>query len=407
MQRRLNLNNLKGNTIMDMQEEVKASLGDLTKSVGDRIGVIEGDFAELRSMTHNLMAKMTSPNSDSGGFDHNQSTKQRKSLDLGIRALFAGDQSRAYQHFDQCKSMEAGVDPSGGYLVVPQFSTEMTKVMLDISPLSALARTIELTQGSSFEEVVDRNSADASWVGETSERGDTATPDIGKFIISLNELCAYPKLTQKLIDVSSIDVVTWLRDKVAESFAAKESDAFHNGNGVARPRGFLTYPTVAMGDATRTWGEIEHVKTGANGAFATASTSVNSADTLIDVVSAMRSQYRAGSRWLMSRSTAGVVRKIKDADGRHVWVDSLVEGAPAVLLGYPVDISEDMPVIATGSLSIAFSNWGRAYTIIRKLGVRFLVDPYSAPPYVKLHSYERVGGGVNNFEAIKLLKFSA
>lgn len=66
-----------------------------------------------------------------------------------------------------------------------------------------------------------------------------------------------------------------------------------------------------------------------------------------------------------------------------------------------------MPTIAANSCSAAFANWAKAYTIIRKAGVRFLVDPYSAPPYVKLHSYERVGGGVNNFEAVKLLKFAA
>ena len=101
------------------------------------------------------------------------------------------------------------------------------------------------------------------------------------------------------------------------------------------------------------------------------------------------------------------MRKLKDADGRHVWVDSLIQGQPTLLLGYPVDISEDIASISANSYSIAFANWAKAYTIIRKPGVRFLVDPYSAPPYVKLHSYSRAGGGVNNFEAVKLLKFAA
>ncbi len=96
----------------------------------------------------------------------------------------------------------------------------------------------------------------------------------------------------------------------------------------------------------------------------------------------------------------------KDAQGRHVRVDSLVQGQPDVLLGFPVDLSEDMPAIGANSYSIAFANWLKGYTIVRRPGVRFLVDPYSAPPFVKLHSYERVGGGCNNFEAIKLLKFA-
>ena len=254
---------------------------------------------------------------------------------------------------------------------------------------------------------MDRNGAEAAWVDETTARAETTSPELGKITIDLHELCSYPKLTQKLIDVAEIDVVQWLGSKVAEAFGAAESAAFHSGNGVGRPRGFLSYTASSNGDATRTWGEIQYVPTGASGAFATASTSVNSADSLIDVISALKAQYRTGARWLMSRSTAGVVRKLKDADGRHVWVDSLIGGQPTLLLGYPVDISEDMPVIGANSYSIAFANWQKAYTIVRRAGVRFLVDPYSAPPYVKFHSYERVGAGVNNFEAIKLLKFAA
>lgn len=371
----------------------------------------EGRMDLIEKEVGDFLTKANRPQGMGGGFGGSaasgQTAEQRKSLEQGIRALFAGDQSKAEQHFADCKSMSVGNSPTGGYLVTPQFSTEMTKIMQDVSPIIGLARTINLTQGDSFEEVVDADDAEASWVSETQPRNETAAPKLKKFICELNELCAYPKVTQKLLDTASIDVIAWLREKVGESFGAKESNALHLGNGVGKPRGFLTYPIAAAPDATREWGSIEFVKTGASGAFAPATATVNPADALIDVVSAMRAQYRAGARWMMSRTTAGVVRKLKDADGRHVWVDSLVQGQPALLLGFPVDISEDMPGIEADSLSIAFANWMRAYTIIRKPGVRFLVDPYSAPPFVKLHSYERVGGGVNNFEAIKLLKFAS
>jgi HK97 family phage major capsid protein len=88
----------------------------------------------------------------------------------------------------------------------------------------------------------------------------------------------------------------------------------------------------------------------------------------------MKAQYRQGARWYMNRATAGVVRKLKDAEGRHIWVDSLVLGQPSVLLGHEVVISEQMPDISAGSLSVMFANLEKAYTIIRRLGTRFLVD---------------------------------
>jgi HK97 family phage major capsid protein len=66
-----------------------------------------------------------------------------------------------------------------------------------------------------------------------------------------------------------------------------------------------------------------------------------------------------------------------------------------------------MPDIASGSLSIAFGDFARGYLIVDRVGIRVLRDPYSAKPYVLFYTTKRVGGGVQNFEAIKLMKFSA
>jgi HK97 family phage major capsid protein len=330
----------------------------------------------------------------------------QKLLADGIRALFAGDQAKANALFVEAKAMQAGSGPDGGYLVDDTFSTDMTRVLAQISPVARLARTVELTSGLAFDEPVDKDTAQASWVGEIQSRGDTNTPQLANFYVTCNELAAQPKASQTLIDAAKIDVISWLQGKVADAFAVTESDAFHNGDGVAKPRGFLTYTTAATSDKTRAWGVLEHVATGASGAFPTASTSVNPADPLINLVAKLKVQYRAGATWLMNRATAGVVRQIKDVTGRYVWQDGLQAGEPAVLLGYPVELSEDMPDIGANSLSIAFGNFQRAYTIVRRLGTRFLVDPYTDKPNMRLYAYSRVGGGVNNFEAIKLLKFA-
>jgi HK97 family phage major capsid protein len=45
--------------------------------------------------------------------------------------------------------------------------------------------------------------------------------------------------------------------------------------------------------------------------------------------------------------------------------------------------------------------------VVDRVGIRVLRDPYSAKPYVLFYTTKRVGGGVQNFEAIKLLKFAA
>lgn len=333
-------------------------------------------------------------------------TPELKALAGAARALLAGNQEKANSLFLEAKAMSVGSDPDGGYVVHPMLSSGMTKVMAEISPIYRLARKIPMSTGDAFEEPIDRESAAASWVGETAARPETGTPQLGVFRADLHEIYAMPKATQKLLDVASINPLTWLTDKVGDAFAVKEGTAFHTGDGIAKPRGILSYPTATTTDASRAWGTFQHIATGASGAFPTSSTSVNPADVLVDVTMALKPQYRQGAAWLMNRLTAGAVRKLKDADGRHVWVDSLVQGQPSMLLGYPVEIDEEMPDIAAGSLSIAFGNVDKTYTIIEQPGTKFLTDPYTDKPNVRLYAYRRVGGGVNNTEALKFLKFA-
>ncbi len=82
-------------------------------------------------------------------------------------------------------------------------------------------------------------------------------------------------------------------------------------------------------------------------------------------------------------------------------------GQPAPLLGFPVHLGEDMPAVAAGSLSVAFGNFEEGYTIVDRQGMQILRDPYTAAPFVKFRCTKRTGSDVVNFEAIKLLSFSA
>ena len=74
-------------------------------------------------------------------------------------------------------------------------------------------------------------------------------------------------------------------------------------------------------------------------------------------------------------------------------------------MGFPVVEAEDMPVVAANAHAIAFGDFRRGYLVVDRTGVRVLRDPYSAKPYVLFYTTKRVGGGVQNFDAIKLLKF--
>jgi HK97 family phage major capsid protein len=120
----------------------------------------------------------------------------------------------------------------------------------------------------------------------------------------------------------------------------------------------------------------------------------------------MKPMHRQGARWFMNSTTTAVVRKMKDSDGRPLWVDSIAAGSPAMLLGFPVTTWEDMPAIAQNAYPIAFANLQEAYCIVDRLNLRLQVDPFTSRPYVNYYATKRVGGGLTNSDALKLLRVS-
>ena len=294
------------------------------------------------------------------------------------------------------KSMSSAVNSDGGYLVDPQTADSIKSVLNATASIRAIANVVNVEAGS-YDVLIDSTEAGAGWADETSVRGETGTPTIERITIALHELSALPKASQRLLDDSAFDIEAWLAGRIADKFARAEAAAFINGDGVDKPTGIMTHPTVD--DAAWSWGNIGYVATGVDGDF-------DGGEALIDLVYALGAQYRANGTFVMNSKTAGAVRKLKDADGRFLWSDGLAAGEPARLLGYPVLIAEDMPDIASGADAIAFGDFNTGYTVVERPDLRVLRDPFSAKPHVLFYATKRIGGDVSDFAAIKFLRFS-
>lgn len=300
------------------------------------------------------------------------------------------------------KALIAGSDQDGGYLLPASTVGAMVAKIYEQSAMRQLCN-VQTIATEKLEGIVDNNEAGAGWVSELGTRSDSTTPQVGKYEIDCHEMYAMPKISQKLIDDSQMNVEAWLAAKVADKFARVEGDAFVNGNGVGKPRGLFTYTTAATGDDSRAWGQFEHVKTGANGAFHT-----TKADPIIDLIGAFKSQYLAGAAFLMPRAVRTALRKMKEATSdRYLWEPSLQIGLPETLMGYRVVIDQYVPALATGSLSLAFGDFRQAFTIVDRIGVRTLRDPFTAKPYICYYSTKRTGSGAVDFEAVKFLQFAS
>lgn len=306
-------------------------------------------------------------------------------------------------------SMSVGSDPAGGYLVVPEMGTEIVRRLFESSPIRSIAR-VRTISSDAFEQPVDTSEIGFGWVGEQDARTETTSPTLTLQRVSAHEMYAEPRLTQKIVEDSGIDLEDYVTERIVDRFGRAEAAAFVTGDGVAKPRGFLDYKAdaVTTDDDTRAWGVLQYVPTGAAGGFPSVSGSTAAdPDALFTLVYKLKAPYRANAVWVMNRSTAAAIRKLKDADGRYLWRDALDAGQPDRLLGYPVVLAEDMPDISSDSFSVAFGDFMRGYLIVDRRGISVLRDPYTTKGYIKLYTRKRVGGDVWDFDAIKLLKFAS
>jgi len=299
----------------------------------------------------------------------------------------------------ETKAMSVGSNPDGGYLVPVELETAIGEGMLLISPLRALAQVRQIS-ASVYKKPFMTSGPATGWVGETAARPQTNSPVLDALSFPAMELYAMPAATATLLEDSAVDLDAWLASEIDHVFAAQEGAAFVSGDGVNKPKGFLAYTAVA--NASWSWGNLGYIASGAAGAFAAS----NPSDVLVDLIYALKPGYRQNASFVMNRRTQAAIRKFKDSTGVYLWQPPATASGRASLIGFPLADAEDMPDIAANSLSIAFGDFRRGYLIVDRQGVRVLRDPYSSKPYVLFYTTKRVGGGVQDFDAIKVLKFA-
>lgn len=389
---------------MDQLAEVKKQFDDLMIKMA-RPGGLGGDpkeaatqAAELKGFNVSLRAEYQSKGKAFPGELTQEVYAQYKS---GFFKVVSGVTIDALSS-DERKALSAGSDPDGGYMLPHSTQGRMVTKLYEQSIMRQIA-DVQTISTEKIEGIVDDDEADAGWVSELGTRTETDTPKVRKWEIVAHEMYAAPKISQKLIDDAATDVEGWLAGKVADKFGRVEGLAHWRGTGVGQARGLCAYPTAATSDDTRAWGAFEHVLSGANGAFHT-----TQFDPLQDIQGALKDHFLQNAIWVMRREVRTAARKLKESTtNRYLWEPGMQVGAPERLNGYPVRVDQYMPALATGSLSLAFGDFRQAYTIVDRLGVRTLRDPYTAKPYVVFYSTKRSGGGAMNFEAVKFLKFSA
>ncbi|HZG30025.1 MAG TPA: phage major capsid protein [Ensifer sp.] len=359
----------------------------------EKLGRIDKAMDEQKKLLDRLALKGARPPLGRPGASAADALEHKAAFEAYIRR---GDETNLRSI--EAKAMAIGAGADGGYTVTPELDAEIGRRLSVVSPIRALA-TVRQVSTAVLKKPFATSGMATGWAGETATRPQTSSAQLAELAFPVMELYAMPAATQALLDDSAVDIESWISSEIEIVFAEQEGAAFVNGDGVTQPSGFLTANKVA--DASWSWGKLGYVATGVSGGFASSGPS----DVLIDTVYALKAGYRQNATVVMNRKTQNQIRRFKDANGNYLWLPPTGPGQPASLMGYPVVEAEDMPNIAADSFAIAIGDFRAGYLVVDRLGVRVLRDPYSAKPYVLFYTTKRVGGGVQNFEAIKLVKF--
>ncbi|MDR9395816.1 MAG: phage major capsid protein [Roseovarius sp.] len=298
--------------------------------------------------------------------------------------------------------INTGTGSEGGFALPKQISDVIQDQLINVSPIRQIARIVQV-QSSDYTHLVGTRGAGATWRSELGTGNATDAPGMAAVQPTHGELFAFPEISTWALDDLTFDPEAWLQMNVTDQFAVAEGAAFVSGDGSDKPTGFLSGPTpVTTGDASRAFGTLQYIATGAASDLGS-----TPEDTLVDLTYTLSAPYRAGAAFVMNSQTAARYRKLKDADGRFLWADSMQAGQPPMLLGYPVVLAEDMPDIAADAFPVAFGDFRRGYLIADRTDARIIRDEVTKPGAVRYIVQRRIGGKLADTNAIKLLKVAA
>jgi HK97 family phage major capsid protein len=294
---------------------------------------------------------------------------------------------------EEMKALTVGNDPTAGYLAPAEFAREIIKGEVEFSPLRSIAR-VRQTSRRSLQMPKRRGTFGAVWTAEAGMRSETEGLTYGLEEFPTHELYALLDVSEQMMEDSEFVLEEELQAEFSEQFAVAEGTAFVTGNGVGKPEGIL---------------QNAEVLSTVSGSASTIADASGQANGLIDLYHDIKTGYALQGWWLLNRATLGEVRKLKDGQNNYIWQPGLASGVPNTILGQPYLEVPDMPDVQANATPIVFGDLRRAYTIVDRISLSILRDPFTQATSgnIRFIARRRVGAQVVLPEAIRKLTVSA
>tara|TARA_X000001382_G_scaffold119061_1_gene99592 strand:- start:192 stop:1403 length:1212 start_codon:yes stop_codon:yes gene_type:complete len=391
-----------GSKFEDFKSENKTRLDEIEKKghadplLQDKVDKMSDDIAELAEVKQAHEIQQKNLEEATAKIESLETVLARPnasaSKDVDIQTKAFGEWLRKGEVDEmERKALYESDDTLGGFYAPTEYVADLIKSVTEISPIRSIAR-VRQTDKRGIEIPKRTGQFSASFVAETATRSETTGYTTGMMSIDAHEMYGLVDISQAMLEDSAFNLESEMGTEFAEQFAKLEGTSFVSGNGVGKPLGFT--------DSTA---GVASTNSGSGSAL--------TANGILDLVYAIKSDYLGNARFVMNRTTFAKLLQLEDGEGQkifHVGLN-LVNGAPSTIAGHPYTLATDMPDIGGSAKPIAFGDFSKAYTIVDRVNLSVMRDPYSQATSgnIRYVARRRVGGTVVLPEAIRLQNISA
>lgn len=311
--------------------------------------------------------------------------------DLFAKWLRGGDNALSAAEWQQIRNtMSTGTGSEGGYTVQSEVARTLVEALKAYGGVREVANVIQTEMGNPMSfPTTDGTSETGELIAENAT-ATAADPTFGTVAVNAykfsSKIVAVPF---ELLQDSQIDIEAFVRGRLVERIGRITNTYFTTGSGTGQPRGVVTGSAAG--------------KTGASG-----QTTTVIADDLIDLIHSVDPAYRrnASCRFMMRDATLGAIRKLKDSQGRPIFIpgyDGLGGAMPDTVLGYGVTINQDVAAMAASAKSILFGDFSKYIVrdVMQATMFRFADSAYVKLGQIGFLMWARSGGNLTDTAAVK------
>lgn len=329
----------------------------------ERLVKVSGDIERLerdakREAVDHTQAVAVNDDTDVDQREENHDVAYRGAFETYVRRGMTGvtreQQQLLMANQAEVRAQGVATGAAGGFFVPTEFRNSVAETMKEYGGLLNLATVINTSGGGTLQWPTNDDTGNVGAI--LAENTQITEQDVTLGQRSLGAYVYTSKLVRvslQLLEDSAFDINTWLPRKLGERIGRAIAAHLVAGTGTAQPEGLVT--NLAIG------------KTGAVG-----QTTSITYDDLVDLEHSIDPAYRPNARYVMSDAALKMVRKLKDTQGRPLWVPVPAPGFPSTINGFPYSVDNGMAVPAANAKSIIFGDIGHAFLVRQVHGVQMV-----------------------------------